>query len=135
MENSIVIPITNEEDIVIARKTGREFSDMLGFPTISKTRVITAVSELARNIYRYAGNGWIRLELVQATHSKGLRITAVDKGPGIINISEALTVGYSSSGSLGAGLPGTKKMMDEFNIKSTPGLGTQVTAVKWMKMI
>lgn len=135
MENSIVIPITSEEDIVIARKMGREFSEMLGFSTISKTRVITAVSELTRNIYRYAENGWIKLEVIQSSQKKGLKITAVDKGPGIRNISEALTAGYSSSGSLGAGLPGTKKMMDEFKIDSSPELGTQVIAVKWMKTI
>ncbi|SDZ77780.1 serine/threonine-protein kinase RsbT [Thalassobacillus cyri] len=135
MENSIVIPITCEDDIVLGRKMGREFSERLGFSTLSKTRVITAVSELARNIYRYAEDGWIKLEVVQSSHKKGLRITAVDKGPGIRNIREALTVGYSSSGSLGAGLPGTKKMMDEFKIDSSPDLGTQVIAVKWVNTI
>ncbi len=131
MDKSVIIHIRKEEDIVIARKMGRELSQKLNFQTLNQTRVMTAASELARNIYRYARHGQIKFELVEDTQRRAIRITAQDNGPGIDDIKRALMNGYSTSGGLGAGIPGVKKMMDEFAIDSSPETGTTVTAVKW----
>ena len=96
------------------------------------TLVATAISELARNIVLYAKTGEIVLSRVSTDQHVGLIITAADKGPGIANIQHALMSGYSSSGGLGLGLPGVRQMVDEFDIKSRPGEGTQVTALMWL---
>ncbi|TFE02326.1 anti-sigma regulatory factor [Jeotgalibacillus salarius] len=131
MDKSAVIHIQKEDDIILARKTSREFAKLLNFSATNQSRVLTAVSELARNIYRYAGNGEIKVEAIKEMNKSGLIIVAEDEGPGIIDISNAMTQGYSTSGSLGAGLPGLKRMMDEFQILSEEGSGTKVTVIKW----
>ena len=131
MHKKALVQIQCESDIVTARKTGRFFSNHLHFDTINQVRIITTISELARNIYRYAGTGQIRFEPIEEAIKTGLQITAIDQGPGIIDLSNAQKHGYSSSGNLGAGLPGVKNMMDEFYIESSPGNGTRVTVVKW----
>ncbi len=126
------IHIYSEQDIVLARQTGRNLARELGFGNIIQSRVATAISELARNIYLYAGEGVIRLEQVTRDGAIGLRITAIDHGQGISDIRKAMEDGYSTSGGLGAGLPGVKRMMDDFTIDSVPGKGTTVVVVKWM---
>lgn len=131
MHKKALIQIQCESDIITARKTGRIFSNHLHFDSINQARIITTVSELARNIYRYAGTGQISFEQIEEAIKTGLKITAIDQGPGIIDISNALKHGYSSSGGLGAGLPGVKNMMDDFYIESSPSNGTRVTVVKW----
>lgn len=126
------VTIKAVEDIVEARQKGRALAQELGFSMTQSTLVATAISELARNIVLYAKTGEIILSRVSTDHHVGLIITAVDKGPGIANIQHALMSGYSSSGGLGLGLPGVRQMVDEFDIKSRPGEGTQVTALMWL---
>nr|WP_289142538.1 anti-sigma regulatory factor [uncultured Brevibacillus sp.] len=106
-------------------------SRQLGFGTIMQSRIATSISELARNIYLYAGKGTITITPVERNGSIGLQLTAVDSGPGIRDIRKALEDGFSTSGALGAGLPGVRRMMDEFDIQSSPGEGTRVVVVKW----
>jgi len=126
------IAIQTESDIVLARKIGRNLSKELGFGTIMQSRIATAISELSRNIFLYAGKGSITIEKVERHGQTGLRIVAEDHGPGIPDIRKAMEDGFSTSGGLGAGLPGVKRMMDEFALESTPGRGTRVEIVKWL---
>ncbi|MED4586321.1 anti-sigma regulatory factor [Brevibacillus choshinensis] len=125
------IKIETESDIVSARQVGRIMSRLLGFGTIMQSRMATSISELARNIYLYAGKGTITISPIEREGEIGLQITAVDAGPGIPDIRKALEDGYTTSGALGAGLPGVRRMMDEFDIQSAPGEGTRVIIVKW----
>jgi serine/threonine-protein kinase RsbT len=103
----------------------------LGFSAVDGTFLATAISELARNIVSYAGKGEIAIKAVRNTHRQGIIIVASDDGPGIRDIQQALRDGFSTSGSLGLGLPGVRRLMDEFEIKSRPGRGTIVTVKKW----
>ncbi|MBH0330894.1 MULTISPECIES: anti-sigma regulatory factor [Brevibacillus] len=125
------INIEQESDIVTARQVGRNMSKLFGFGTITQSRIATSISELARNIYLYAGAGTITISPIEREGMIGLQITANDSGPGIPDIRQALDDGYSTSGALGAGLPGVRRMMDEFEIHSTLGEGTRVVVVKW----
>ncbi|MGG0349168.1 anti-sigma regulatory factor [Brevibacillus porteri] len=125
------INIEQESDIVTARQVGRNMSKLFGFGTITQSRIATSISELARNIYLYAGTGTITISPLEREGVIGLQITANDSGPGIPDIRQALDDGYSTSGALGAGLPGVRRMMDEFEIHSTLGEGTRVVVVKW----
>ncbi|TQR30685.1 anti-sigma regulatory factor [Brevibacillus brevis] len=125
------INIEQESDIVTARQVGRNMSRLFGFGTITQSRIATSISELARNIYLYAGAGTIIISPIEREGMIGLQITANDSGPGIPDIRQALDDGYSTSGALGAGLPGVRRMMDEFEIHSTLGEGTRVVVVKW----
>jgi serine/threonine-protein kinase RsbT len=125
------IEIETEADIVQARHIGRNLSKLMGFGTIVQSRIATSISELARNIYLFAGRGTVTIEQVERDGRVGLRITAVDQGPGIADIRQAMEDGFSTSGGLGAGLPGVKRMMDEFLLESEPGKGTRVVVVKW----
>ncbi|EJL47564.1 serine/threonine-protein kinase RsbT [Brevibacillus agri] len=106
-------------------------SRQLGFGTIMQSRIATSISELARNIFLYAGTGTITIAPIEQNGVIGLQLTAIDAGPGIPDIRKALEDGYSTSGALGAGLPGVRRMMDEFEIHSSPGEGTRVVVVKW----
>lgn len=126
------VTIKGVEDIVDARQKGRALAQELGFSMTQSTLIATAISELARNIVLYAKTGEIILARVTNESHRGIIITAADKGPGIANIQHALMSGYSSSGGLGLGLPGVRQMVDEFDIKSRPGEGTQVTALMWL---
>ena len=103
-----------------------------GFDETPSRMIATAVSELVRNILKYAGSGEIRLRRVKAMGSRGIEIEAVDRGPGIADCEAAMADHFSSAGTLGLGLPGVKRMMDEFLLESTPGKGTRVTARKWI---
>jgi len=103
-----------------------------GFDETPSRMIATAVSELVRNILKYAGTGEIRLRLVKKMGGRGIEIEAVDQGPGIADCEAAMRDHYSSGGTLGLGLPGVKRMMDEFSLESTPGEGTRVTACKWI---
>lgn len=123
--------IETEKDIVIARQSGRNLSRDLGFGNIVQSRIATAISELARNIFLYAGTGSITIEVIEQDDRIGIRIVAEDHGPGIPDIRKAMEDGFSTSGALGAGLPGVRRMMDEFHIASSVGSGTKVAIVKW----
>ncbi len=134
MEDSKEIEILKENDIVTARSAGREIAKALGFRLVDCTHVATAISELARNIILYAGQGTITINIVSnSDREKCLEIVAVDSGPGIENQEVVLRDGYSTSQGLGLGLPGTRRLMDEFEIKSELGKGTMVRAAKWLE--
>jgi serine/threonine-protein kinase RsbT len=125
------VPILSDVDIVRARQLGRELAAQLGFSPVDLTLVATAISELARNIVLYAKQGEISLQIVEQGGKRGIVVTARDEGPGITDVSRALQAGYSTSRSLGLGLPGVKRLMDEFEIVSRVLQGTTVTVKKW----
>lgn len=127
------VQIKKEWDIVGARQMGRKLAKELGFGTVDQARIATAISELARNIYLYAEEGQVAYETVEDMNKKGLKIIASDKGPGINDLSKAMEDGFSTSGGLGAGLPGVKRLMDIFDIVSEPGKGTTITTIKWVR--
>ncbi|MEH7885048.1 anti-sigma regulatory factor [Bacillus sp. JJ1609] len=133
MTEPIVININNEFDIVLARQKGREVSKDLQFGGVDQARITTAISELARNIYLYAGSGQITISVLEESGRKGIHISATDNGPGINDIRMVLQDGYSTSGGLGAGLPGVKRLMDSFDIDSMPGTGTTISITKWAR--
>ena len=127
-----IFDIRDENDIVRARSGARDLAGRLGFSVIDKTRIATAVSELARNTLTHGEGG--RMEINETTNGDriGLRCVFLDNGPGIADIAQAMQDGFSSAGSLGNGLPGSRRLMDKFSIVSTPGKGTRVEIVKWM---
>lgn len=126
------VPIKHEADIVTARQQGRALAARLGFSNIEQTFIATAISEVARNIIAYARSGEIMFRTVQGNGGKpGIVIVARDEGPGIQDIELAMQNGYSTANSLGLGLPGAKRMMDEFEIVSEVGKGTTITMRKW----
>lgn len=127
----IRVPINSDQDIVSARQKGRVMANDLGFSSGDATLIATAISELARNIVSYARQGQITLKMVNGLNRRGIAIIASDDGPGIADIRQALRDGYSTSGSLGLGLPGVRRLMDDFEITSQPGRGTIVTVKKW----
>jgi len=127
----INIPINDEGDIVRARQIGRQMAKEFGFITIDQALIATAISELTRNILTYAKKGNLLLELIYLHRKEGILVISKDNGPGIGNIELALQDGYSTTQSLGLGLPGVRRLMDEFDIQSELGKGTTVTARKW----
>lgn len=131
-EDEVRISITGDADIVSARQAARELASRLDFSSTDLTILATAVSELARNIVRFAGTGEVVVELVQGSRS-GVQVTARDSGPGIADVEQALKDGFSTYRGLGLGLPGVRRLMDEFAIASEPGQGTTVTITKWRK--
>ncbi len=129
----IRVAIRSDSDIVVARQKGRQLAAELGFQSTDTILVATVISELARNIVRYAKAGDIILEGAVNGTSHGIVITARDDGPGIWNVEQAMQVGYSTSGGLGLGLPGVRRLMDEFEIASKAGEGTVVKTTKWKR--
>ena len=130
-DGEIRVAINSDQDIVGARQKGRTLAAELGFSPADATLIATAISELARNIVSYARRGEIRLQRIQNSVRQGIMVVAYDEGPGIRDITQALRDGFSTSGSLGLGLPGVRRLMDEFDISSKPGMGTTVTVKKW----
>ncbi|MFZ0761034.1 MAG: anti-sigma regulatory factor [Candidatus Sulfotelmatobacter sp.] len=133
MENEIQVPINSDQDIVNARQQGRLLATALGFSSGDATLIATAISELARNIVTYAKSGEIRLKAINGSPRQGIQLVAQDQGPGISDIPQALRDGFSTSGSLGMGLPGVRRLVDEFEIVSEKNRGTTVTAQKWKR--
>lgn len=127
----IGVAINSDQDIVLARQKGRAKAIELGFSSGDATLIATAISELARNIVAYAGRGQITLKVVNGLNRQGISVVASDEGPGILDVRQALRDGFSTSGSLGLGLPGVRRLMDEFEITSQPGRGTTVVVKKW----
>lgn len=125
------LPIASELDIMKARQEVRAQAQILGFSLVDQTRITTAVSELVRNIVKYAVKGNIDIEVFENGSRKGLRIVCRDEGPGIPDIDLAMTEGYTTGKGLGYGLPGTKRLVDQFEIWSEVGKGTRVTIIKW----
>ena len=133
-QNLISIPIKVVADIVTARQHGRELAQRSGFSETESTLIATIISELARNIVLYADVGEIVLEKAHNSDKRrGIVIISRDKGPGIPDVQRALVGGYSTSGGLGLGLCGVRRMVDEFNIDTEAGKGTTVTAKKWLQ--
>jgi serine/threonine-protein kinase RsbT len=131
VENEIHVPINSDQDIVAARQKGRSMAVALGFSSGDATLIATAISELARNIVTYAKSGEIQIAVINGAARRGIQLVAHDEGPGIPDIPQALRLGFSTSGSLGLGLPGVKRLVDEFEIESAESCGTTVTAKKW----
>ena len=127
----IRVAINSDQDIVLARQKGRLMATELGFSTGDATLIATAISELARNIVSYARKGQIILKMINGLNRQGISVMATDDGPGIPDIRQALRDGFSTSGSLGLGLPGVRRLMDEFEITSQTGRGTIVAVKKW----
>jgi|SRR5699024_8442084 len=133
MDLQSCVTIEKEWDIVQARQLGRDKARQVGFGTVDQARLTTAISELARNIYLYADSGKVCFEISEEDDQKGLTVIALDTGPGIKNISQVMEDGYSTTGGLGAGLPGVKRLVDQFDIRSEEGRGTEVKARKWLR--
>ena len=127
------VPIASDGDIIVARQKGRALASELGFSPTDLVRIATAISELARNVLSYAARGEIRLEPVNCRNRSGIAIVASDAGPGIADVEQAMQDAFSTSGGLGLGLPGVRRLMDEFKIESTVGQGTTVSATKWCR--
>jgi len=128
------LPIAADVDVVQARQQGREVAANAGFTSGDQTVIAAAISEIARNILMYAKRGEIVLSVVANGDRQGVVVIARDQGPGIRDIARALQDGYSTSGGLGLGLPGAKRLMDEFELTSAVGQGTTVTMKKWRRL-
>ena len=131
MEDEVRIAIVSDADLVIARAEGRAMAQQLGFPRPDPTLIATAISEIARNIVLHAGYGEILLQPVGDRDWFGLRVVATDAGPGLRDPDAALQGDYSGHGGLGLGLPGARRLMDEFELATDAASGTTVTMTKW----
>ncbi|MCE5250025.1 anti-sigma regulatory factor [bacterium] len=127
------VKIESEGDIVAVRKTVREISCECGFGITDVTRIVTAASELARNVYHYAGHGDMLWHILEISDSIGIELIFIDQGPGIEDIDQAMEMGYTTGKGMGLGLPGSKRLMGELEIQSQVGKGTTVTVRKWLK--
>lgn len=127
------MPVASEHDLVTARREGRGMATQIGFSACEATLVATAISELIRNIFIYASQGEIRLSLSNDSGRSGITVVAIDQGPRIADIRLASQLGYSAAGGMGLGLPGVKRIMDEFDVAYESGRGTTVTATKWKR--
>lgn len=125
------IPLRSEADIVASRQVVRQLVVGLKFSLVDQTKMITAASELSRNTLVHGGGGQMRWETVEEGLRRGLRLYFEDTGPGIADLKLALTDGWTSGGGMGLGLPGSKRLVHEFNVESTPGAGTTVTITRW----
>jgi RNA polymerase sigma factor (sigma-70 family) len=133
-DDEVRVPIRVDADVVKVRQTGRDLAMAAGFSLAEATVVATAISELARNVVRFARRGEIMLTVIGDGDVPGVTVVARDAGPGIVDVEKALEVGYTTYGGRGLGLPGCRKMMDEFEISSEVGRGTTVTMTKWRRM-
>lgn len=133
MDSEKSVLLKDEYDIVTARSLGKQMAAEIGLGMVDQSRIATAVSELARNIIVYAGKGVVNFQWIEEEKRNGLEIMAIDSGPGIADLELAMSEGYTSGGGLGIGLPGTKRLMDEFEIQSEVGRGTTVIIRKWKR--
>lgn len=131
-KREIRIAINRDMDIARAIVQAKKMSNQVAFAAVDQSKIATVVSELARNILKYAGHGHLILCALDHGTGRGIEIVAEDHGPGIDDTIRALTDHYSSAGTLGLGLPGVKRLMDDFELQSNPGVGTRVTVRKWL---
>ena len=125
------MPVRSEQHIVLVRQAVRKITQELGFSLVDQTKMVTAASELARNTLIYGGGGSLLWEVVAEGARKGLRLTFVDTGPGIADLSLAMKDGWTSGSGLGMGLSGARRLVNEFDIQSEPGKGTRVMIARW----
>ena len=133
MTKTVQAKVAAEADVYVVAYQVKALARQIGFSEVDQARIETVTSELARNIVLYAGEGAIKVQVVAKDKRRGLKIQALDQGPGIADIEQAMKDGYTTSGGLGSGLGGARRMMDEFHIESSPGRGTTVTAFKWLR--
>jgi serine/threonine-protein kinase RsbT len=125
------LDIGESDDVVRVRQAVRDAAVELGFSIVDQTKVVTAASELARNTFIYGGGGRVRLELLNSDSRRGLRLVFDDDGPGIADIEQALRDGFTTGSGLGMGLGGARRLVNEFQIESKPGVGTRIVATRW----
>ena len=125
-------PIHIEQDVVLARQTARKLATECGMRLIDLTKMVTAVSELARNTMVYGGGGDMDWQILDEDHKVGLRLTFRDEGPGIADIKLAMTDGWTSGSGMGLGLTGARRLVDEFELDTAPGRGTRVMITRWI---
>lgn len=129
--NKDLIKIIREQDVVPFRNRVKEYAVKIGMSLVNQTKLITGASELVRNMLKYAKGGTVKIEVISKGRDNGIRLIFEDQGPGIPDINKAMTDGFTTGKSMGLGLPGTKRLMNEFDIQSEVGKGTKVTVVKW----
>jgi serine/threonine-protein kinase RsbT len=125
------LPVRTANDVVVVRQAARTLAVQAGFSLVDQTKLVTAASELARNTLDHGRGGEARLELVEELGRRGVRLTFEDQGPGIADLERALTDGYSTGNGMGLGLSGSRRLVNEFKIESTPGAGTRVVVARW----
>ena len=123
--------IQKEQDVVPFRNRIKEYATKIGMGLVNQTKLITAASELVRNMLRYAGGGNVLIEVINKGRENGIRVSLEDKGPGIPDVAMAMKDGFTTGKSLGLGLPGARRLVSEFDLKSTVGQGTSVIIIKW----
>ncbi len=128
----VICPISREVDVYVAIGRGREMAASLGFDDIDRTRIEIVILELTRNILAHAGKGDLHIDIIEEAGRRGMLVMSQDHGPGIADIALAMRDGYSTAHTLGAGLPGVRRLMDDFMIESEVGAGTTVRAIKWL---
>ena len=131
--NKETIKIASEQDVIFFRQRLKEYTTKIGMSILNQTKLITAASELVRNILVYAREGEVLIEVVSDRLQTGIKATFKDRGPGIADIKKAMQDGYSTNKSMGLGLPGAKRLVNYFDIQSTPGNGTTVTIIRWKR--
>lgn len=127
------LPVRTSEDVVNVRTSVRKLAAELRFGIVDQTKIVTAASEIARNTVDYGRGGDLRMDVLQNGAKTGLRLTFIDRGPGIRDVDQALTDGFTTGNGMGLGLGGTRRLMDEFNIASKLNEGTTVTITKWSR--
>jgi serine/threonine-protein kinase RsbT len=130
-EPSGSLPLRGEPDIMLSRQAVRRLTQALTFSLVDQTKMITAASELSRNTLVYGGGGVMRWEILEDGHRRGLRLHFEDEGPGIADVQQAMTDGWTSGKGLGLGLSGSKRLVNEFEIRTAPGAGTRVSITRW----
>lgn len=129
--NKEVVLVVKEQDVILFRNRVKEHAVKIGMGLVNQTKLITAASELVRNMMKYAGGGKVVIEIVNRGIENGVKLSFIDEGPGIKDIKQAMKDGFSTGKSLGLGLPGTKRLVSEFDIQSEPNKGTTVSIIKW----
>ena len=133
MAAEVRVAIRTDADVVTARQEARAMGSALGFSSTDLTLLATAISEVARNITTYAGEGEVELRVVNTTGRAGIEVVARDEGPGIADVELAMQDGYTTGNGLGLGLPGTRRLVDEFELRTATGEGTRIRLVKWAR--
>jgi serine/threonine-protein kinase RsbT len=131
--DDVRVAIRTDADVVTARQEARAMGSELGFSSTDLTLLATAISEVARNITTYAGEGEVALRILNSGGRQGIEVVASDDGPGIADVELAMQDGYTTGNGLGLGLPGTRRLVDEFDLRTAPGTGTSIRLVKWTR--